>query len=148
MIVRSLLLKVPEMALVQPLKLVPEEIKPSAAHDDGADNNLASGQIIGSSEAPPSTSPQNHCFDPGFTQTVINATGPNASPRMRKVMASLIQHVHDFARENEITVEEWMAGVEMVNPLAQNHKIIPTSIPSQFLASADQPSRPHVHRLP
>jgi len=29
-------------------------------------------------------------------------------------MASLIQHVHDFARENEITVDEWMAGLELV----------------------------------
>ena len=53
-------------------------------------------------------------FDTHFTQNVINATGPKASPRMRKVMASMIQHIHDFARENEITVEEWMAGVEMV----------------------------------
>lgn len=38
-----------------------------------------------------------------------------ASPRMRKVMASFIRHIHDFARENELTVEEWMAGVEMIN---------------------------------
>ncbi|OCL06704.1 aromatic compound dioxygenase [Glonium stellatum] len=56
-----------------------------------------------------------HKFDPNFTQNVINATGPKASPRMRKVMASLIQHIHDFARENEITVDEWMAGVELMN---------------------------------
>ncbi|KAH7384995.1 Intradiol ring-cleavage dioxygenase [Cadophora sp. MPI-SDFR-AT-0126] len=54
-------------------------------------------------------------FDPNFTQHVIDATGPKATPRMRKVMGSLIKHVHDFARENELTVEEWMAGVEMMN---------------------------------
>lgn len=30
-------------------------------------------------------------------------------------MSSLIQHLHDFARENEITVEEWMAGVTLVS---------------------------------
>ena len=57
-------------------------------------------------------------IDPIFTQNVINATGPKTSPRMRKVMASLIQHVHDFARENEVTVDEWMAGVEMVHILS------------------------------
>lgn len=61
------------------------------------------------------TKPQTHRFDPSFTQSVIDATGPKASPRMRKVMASLTRHVHDFARENEITVDEWMAGVEMIN---------------------------------
>jgi len=54
-------------------------------------------------------------FDPNFTRNVIAATGPKASPRMRKVTASLIQHLHDFARENEITVDEWMAGVELMN---------------------------------
>ncbi|KAF4609844.1 hypothetical protein G7Y89_g15779 [Cudoniella acicularis] len=54
-------------------------------------------------------------FDPNFTQHVINATGPKATPRMRSVMGSLIKHLHDFARENELTVEEWMAGVNMIN---------------------------------
>ena len=102
------------MAEVHPLQLVPEESKPSATHDDGTNRKLSNGQNIGSSEASPSASLQNHHFDPDFTRTVINATGPNASPRMRKVMASLIQHVHGFARENEITIDEWMAGVEMV----------------------------------
>ncbi|KAF2194960.1 aromatic compound dioxygenase [Zopfia rhizophila CBS 207.26] len=56
-----------------------------------------------------------HKFDPNFTQAVINATGPKASPRVRKITASLIQHLHDFARENEITVDEWMAGLELMN---------------------------------
>ena len=54
-------------------------------------------------------------FDPNFTKSVIDATGPKATPRMRKVMGSLIQHVHDFLRENEVTVEEWLAGVELMN---------------------------------
>lgn len=56
----------------------------------------------------------NSRFDPTFTQGVIDAIGPKASPRVRQVMASLIQHVHDFARENEITVDEWKSAVEMV----------------------------------
>jgi Catechol dioxygenase N terminus len=30
-------------------------------------------------------------------------------------MTSLIRHVHDFARENELTVDEWMKGVELIN---------------------------------
>lgn len=57
-------------------------------------------------------------FDPNFTKNVIAAMGPKTSPRMRQVMGSLIQHIHDFARENEITVDEWMAGVELVSCLA------------------------------
>lgn len=54
-------------------------------------------------------------FDPHFTQHVINAMGPKTSPRLSKVLASLTKHMHDFARENEITVDEWMAGVQMMN---------------------------------
>lgn len=54
-------------------------------------------------------------FDPNFTQNVIDATGPKTAPRMRQVMSSLIRHVHDFARENELTVDEWMQGVELLN---------------------------------
>ena len=34
-------------------------------------------------------------------------------------MASLIQHLHDFARENDITVSEWMAAVQLVNRAGQ-----------------------------
>ena len=64
-----------------------------------------------------------HRFDPNFTQAVINATGPKASPRVRKLTASLIQHIHDFARENELTVDEWMAGLELVGAPIDNLKI-------------------------
>jgi catechol 1,2-dioxygenase len=54
-------------------------------------------------------------FDPHFTENVINAIGPKTTPRMRQVMSSLIRHVHDFARENELTVDEWMQGVQLLN---------------------------------
>ncbi|KAI9817630.1 MAG: hypothetical protein M1832_004634 [Thelocarpon impressellum] len=54
-------------------------------------------------------------LDATFTAKVIAATGPGAKPRIRKVVGSLIHHLHDFARENELTIEEWMAGLEMIN---------------------------------
>jgi len=54
-------------------------------------------------------------FDPNFTQHVIDAMGPKTSPRMREVMTSLTRHLHDFAREVELTVDEWMEGVELLN---------------------------------
>lgn len=54
-------------------------------------------------------------FDPNFTQNVINATGPKTNPRMREVMTGLITHLHDWARDVELTVDEWMEGVQMIN---------------------------------
>ncbi|KAH8897416.1 dioxygenase [Thozetella sp. PMI_491] len=50
-----------------------------------------------------------------FTENVIKAMGPKTSPRLRLVMSSLIQHIHDFAREVHLTTDEWMYGVEMIN---------------------------------
>lgn len=50
-----------------------------------------------------------------FTEMVIKSMGPNTSPRMREVMALFIQHMHDFAREANLTVQEWMSAVDMVN---------------------------------
>lgn len=64
------------------------------------------------------TSPP-HRFDPNFTDSVINAIGPNADPRLRVVMSSLIRHLHDFTREVELTVDEWMAGVKFINLIGQ-----------------------------
>ena len=54
-------------------------------------------------------------FDPNFTKNVIDSIGPKCTPRLRKVLGSLITHMHDFARENEITVDEWMNAVQMMN---------------------------------
>ncbi|OJJ38988.1 hypothetical protein ASPWEDRAFT_105243 [Aspergillus wentii DTO 134E9] len=56
-----------------------------------------------------------HRFDPNFTNNVVNAMGPKTSPRLRQLMTGLIHHVHDFARENELTVDEWMQGVQLLN---------------------------------
>lgn len=53
-------------------------------------------------------------FNPHFTEQVIAAPGPNANPRVKQVTSSLIRHIHDFLRENEVTVEEWMATVDFV----------------------------------
>ncbi|POR34383.1 Putative catechol dioxygenase [Tolypocladium paradoxum] len=50
-----------------------------------------------------------------FTDTVIKSMGPKTSPRLREVMTSFIQHIHDFARETNLTVDEWAAAVQMIN---------------------------------
>ena len=104
--------------LTEPLTLAPKETS-SKANLNGVNGD--------STPKDSATAPKTHVYDPNFTQNVINSTGPKASPRMRKVMASLIQHLHDFARENEITIEEWMAGVNFVRylltPITTNAKL-------------------------
>lgn len=45
--------------------------------------------------------------------------GPNVTPRNRQVLGALIKHIHDFSREVELTIDEWMAGVHFVNELGK-----------------------------
>ncbi|KAI2626501.1 aromatic compound dioxygenase [Hypoxylon sp. NC1633] len=54
-------------------------------------------------------------YDPEFTDKVIAATGPNAHPRLKQIMPNLLRHLHDFAREVDLTVAEWTVGVELIN---------------------------------
>ncbi|KAL0931766.1 catechol -dioxygenase 1 [Colletotrichum truncatum] len=58
-------------------------------------------------------------YDPDFTDRVIAATGPDANPRLAQIMPSLLRHLHDFAREVDLTVAEWMAGVQIINEAGQ-----------------------------
>jgi len=60
-------------------------------------------------------SDRNPPYDPTFTKMVIESIGPNATPRFREIMTSLIKHTHDFAREVNLTVDEWMQGVDFLN---------------------------------
>ncbi|KAI1061066.1 hypothetical protein LB507_010104 [Fusarium sp. FIESC RH6] len=50
-----------------------------------------------------------------FTKQVIDSFGPKTDPRMREVMSSFVQHMHDFARETQLTCDEWMSAVQMIN---------------------------------
>ncbi|XDG01257.1 hypothetical protein ABKA04_000872 [Annulohypoxylon sp. FPYF3050] len=54
-------------------------------------------------------------YDPEFTDKVITATGPNANDRLKQIMPSLLRHLHDFAREVDLTMAELMTGIELIN---------------------------------
>jgi catechol 1,2-dioxygenase len=54
-------------------------------------------------------------FDPTFTPTVIQTMGPKTSPRAKQVFSALFKHVHDFAREVELTIDEWQMGMQFLD---------------------------------
>ncbi|KAK1756174.1 Intradiol ring-cleavage dioxygenase [Echria macrotheca] len=56
-----------------------------------------------------------HKYDLTLTDKVIAATGPNAHPRLAEIMPSLVRHLHDFAREVNLTVDEWTNAIELIN---------------------------------
>ncbi|RMZ90824.1 hypothetical protein DV736_g1922, partial [Chaetothyriales sp. CBS 134916] len=65
--------------------------------------------------AKPAEHADNSKYDPHFTQNVIDAAGPNAHPRVKEVVSSLIRHLHDWAREVDLTADEWWEGLKQVN---------------------------------
>ena len=58
-------------------------------------------------------------FDPNFTAQVVNNIGPACPDREREILSSLITHIHEFAREVELTPEEWLIGVNFINSIGQ-----------------------------
>lgn len=50
-----------------------------------------------------------------FSENLEKIINPNATPRLRKLMKTLIRNLHDFCRDNEITMDEYMTAIQMIN---------------------------------
>lgn len=49
-----------------------------------------------------------------LTGTFLEFMGPDTPPRLRFVLERLATHLHDFARETELTHAEWQKGIELL----------------------------------
>lgn len=45
---------------------------------------------------------------------VISRAGPDANPRAKQIVDSLVRHLHAFLKETEPSMEEWMQGIEFL----------------------------------
>ena len=54
-----------------------------------------------------------------LTEAVIARFSPDADPRFRRIMRSLIRHAHDFVREVELTEEEWFEAIKFLTATGQ-----------------------------
>ncbi len=54
-----------------------------------------------------------------LTDAVIARLSPDAEPRFRQIMQSLIRHLHGFVREVELTEEEWFEGIKFLTATGQ-----------------------------
>jgi hydroxyquinol 1,2-dioxygenase len=50
---------------------------------------------------------------------VIESFGPDTDPRLRTVLASLVRHLHGFAREVELTIPEWELAIDFLTRTGQ-----------------------------
>ena len=49
-----------------------------------------------------------------ITQAFLDYCGPETSPRLKEVLTSLATHLHDFAKDVNLTHEEWRLGLELL----------------------------------
>ena len=54
-------------------------------------------------------------FSEEHSEDVVMArSGPNANPRVKQIVDSLVKHLHAFLKETEPSMEEWMQGIEFL----------------------------------
>jgi hydroxyquinol 1,2-dioxygenase len=53
------------------------------------------------------------------TEAVIAQMASTPDPRLREIMASLVSHLHDFAREVMLTPEEWLGAIGFLTRVGQ-----------------------------
>ena len=68
-----------------------------------------------------------------ITDAVIERMSTTPDPRLREIMACLVKHLHDFAREMKLTPEEWMAGIEFLTRVGH----ITTPVRQEFVLLSD-----------
>jgi hydroxyquinol 1,2-dioxygenase len=54
-----------------------------------------------------------------LTDAVVARLKDTNSPRFKQIMTSLVKHVHAFAREVELTEEEWFEGIKFLTATGQ-----------------------------
>jgi len=55
----------------------------------------------------------------GVTREVIAQMSGTPDARLRQVMKAAVRHLHDFAREVELTPDEWLAGIAFLTAVGQ-----------------------------
>lgn len=54
-----------------------------------------------------------------ITQAVIERNSLSSNERLKDVMLSLVQHLHSFAREVQLSEEEWAIGIKFLTEVGQ-----------------------------
>src|ERR1700689_819680 len=52
-------------------------------------------------------------------EAVIESFGAQTDPRLREVLTALVQHLHAFAREVELTIPEWEQAIDFLTRTGQ-----------------------------
>jgi len=68
-----------------------------------------------------------------ITDVFMGYVADDTAPRTREIMGSLVKHLHDFARETNLTHDEWRAGIAFLEGCAA----IETEDRHEFVLASD-----------
>src|SRR3984885_11721605 len=54
-----------------------------------------------------------------ITQAVIERLSQSEDPRFKRVMTSLVTHLHDFVRDVQLTEAEWIGAIQFLTDVGQ-----------------------------
>jgi len=54
-----------------------------------------------------------------LTEEVVSRFKDTPDPRLKEIMVSLVRHLHSFAREVQLTEQEWMTGIQFLTKVGQ-----------------------------
>src|SRR3974390_177641 len=54
-----------------------------------------------------------------ITDAAVDQMSGTPDPRLKEIMASLVRHLHDFAREVDLTPEEWLQAIGFLTAVGQ-----------------------------
>src|SRR4051812_12870123 len=52
-------------------------------------------------------------------EIVAGSFADSTDPRLRQILTSLVQHLHAFAKDVDLTVDEWAAGIRFLTETGQ-----------------------------
>jgi len=54
-----------------------------------------------------------------ITEAALEQMASTPDPRLKEIMAALTRHLHEFAREVDLTPEEWLEGIKFLTAVGQ-----------------------------
>lgn len=68
-----------------------------------------------------------------ITQAAIDQMATTPDPRLKQIMEALVRHLHEFAREVDLTPEEWLEGIKFLTAVGQKC----TPVRQEFILLSD-----------
>ena len=60
-----------------------------------------------------------HIDENTITEAVLDQMAATEDPRLKRIMAALVRHLHAFAREVDLTPQEWLKGIGFLTEVGQ-----------------------------